>query len=139
MADPPDVLDSKWRKFAKRESYKRLVLHLFFHDIETSIGFCKNPLMSFTELSFSLPASRDLWRARTAEQWRSIYIAKTNAAPDRTIPRVCEVMHCTEILDDLEQLVDMELCYMALLHGYWGQIGAYREAIKFYTDGIGDV
>ncbi|KAI8295865.1 Nicotinate catabolism cluster-specific transcription factor [Colletotrichum sp. SAR 10_98] len=136
MADPPDVLDSKWRKFAKRESYKRLVLHLFFHDIETSIGFCKNPLMSFTELSFSLPASRDLWRARTAEQWRSIYIAKTNAAPDRTIPRVCEVMHCTEILDDLEQLVDMELCYMALLHGYWGQIGAYREAIKFYTDGM---
>lgn len=136
MADPPDVLDSKWRKFAKRESYKRLVLHLFFHDIETSIGFCKNPLMSFTELSFSLPASRDLWRARTAEQWRSIYIAKTNTASDRTIPRVCEVMHCTEILDDLEQLVDMELCYMALLHGYWGQIGAYREATKFYTDGM---
>ncbi|KAF6843178.1 C6 transcription factor [Colletotrichum musicola] len=136
MSDPPDVLDSKWRKFAKRESYKRLVLHLFFHDIQSSIGFCKNPLMSYTELNFGLPASRDLWRARTAEQWRSIYIAKTKATPERNIPRVSEVMHCTEILDDFEHLVDMELCYMALLHGYWGQISAYREAIKFYTDGM---
>ncbi|KDN72417.1 hypothetical protein CSUB01_00100 [Colletotrichum sublineola] len=136
LEDPPDVLDSKWRKFAKRESYKRLVLHMFFHDIQTSIGFCKNPLMSYTELNFSLPASRDLWRARSAEQWRSLYLAKTSAAPDRIIPRVSEVMHCTEILDDFEQLVDTELCYMALLHGYWGQISAYREAIKFYADGI---
>lgn len=136
MSDPPDVLDSKWRKFAKRESYKRLVLHLFFHDIQSSIGFCKNPLMSYTELNFGLPASRDLWRARTAEQWRSIYLAKTKANPERSIPKVSEVMHCTEILDDFEHLVDMELCYMALLHGYWGQISAYREAIKFYTDGM---
>ncbi|KAL2884000.1 hypothetical protein SGCOL_000638 [Colletotrichum sp. CLE4] len=136
MADSPEVLDSKWRKFAKRESYKRLVLHMFFHDIQTSISFCKNPLMSYTELNFSLPASRDLWRARSAEQWRNVYVAKTNAAPDRIIPRVSEVMHCTEILDEFEQLVDTELCYMALLHGYWGQIAAYREAIKFYADGL---
>ncbi|KAK1596862.1 uncharacterized protein LY79DRAFT_33894 [Colletotrichum navitas] len=136
LEDPPDVLDTKWRKFAKRESYKRLVLHMFFHDIQTSIGLCKNPLMSYTELNFGLPASRDLWRARSAEQWRSLYLAKTSAAPDRIIPRVSEVMHCTEILDEFEQLVDTELCYMALLHGYWGQISAYREAIKFYADGI---
>ncbi|OLN85754.1 C2H2 finger domain transcription factor sebA 2 [Colletotrichum chlorophyti] len=136
LADPPDVLESKWRNFAKRESYKRLVLHLFFHDIQTSISFCKNPLMSYTELNFSLPASRDLWRARSAEQWRSLYIAKANTFPERTIPKVSQVMHCTEILDDFEQLVDMELCYMALLHGYWGQISAYREAIKFYSEGV---
>ncbi|KAK1731440.1 hypothetical protein CaCOL14_003707 [Colletotrichum acutatum] len=136
MTDSPEVLDSKWRKFAKRESYKRLVLHMFFHDIQTSIGFCKNPLMSYTELNFSLPASRDLWRARSAEQWRNVYVAKTNAASDRIIPRVSEVMHCTEILDEFDQLVDTELCYMALLHGYWGQIAAYREAIKFYADGL---
>ncbi|TDZ29482.1 Nicotinate catabolism cluster-specific transcription factor [Colletotrichum spinosum] len=136
LSDPPDVLDSKWRKFAQRESYKRLILHLFFHDIQTSIGFCKNPLMSYTELNFSLPASRDLWRARTAEQWRSIYIAKTSSETERNIPRVSEVMHCTEMMDDFEHLVDMDLCYMALLHGYWGQIAAYREAIKFYTDGL---
>lgn len=136
MTDSPEVLDSKWRKFAKRESYKRLVLHMFFHDIQTSIGFCKNPLMSYTELNFSLPASRDLWRARSAEQWRNVYVAKTNAAPDRIIPRVSEVMHCTEILDEFDQLVDTELCYMALLHGYWGQIAAYREAIKFYADSL---
>ncbi|TQN68654.1 Nicotinate catabolism cluster-specific transcription factor [Colletotrichum shisoi] len=136
LADPPDVLDSKWRKFAKRESYKRLVLHMFFHDIQSSIGFCKNPLMSYTELNFGLPASRDLWRARSAEQWRNLYLAKTNAAPDSPIPRVSEIMHCTEILDDFGQLVDTELCYMALLHGYWGQISAYREATKFYADGI---
>ncbi|CAM1502264.1 Fc.00g042480.m01.CDS01 [Cosmosporella sp. VM-42] len=131
MSDAPDVLDSKWKQFISRESFKRLVMHLFFHDIQSSVGLCKNPLMSFNELNISLPASRDLWKARSAEEWRDIILTKKPIPNDGIIPRVTEAMRCLAVLDDLEDRVDTELCYMAFLHGFWGPIFSYRNGVKF--------
>ncbi|ORY67299.1 uncharacterized protein BCR38DRAFT_387781 [Pseudomassariella vexata] len=136
QSDSPVVLDSKWRSFIKRESYKRLTLHLFIHDAQSSVGLQKNPLMSYTELGFSLPASRDLWKAATAEIWRENYLRKRPLSSDATIPRVSEILHCTTLLDTLEDFVDVELCYSAMLYGFWGQIHTYREAVKFYSAGL---
>lgn len=110
----------------------RLVLHIFFHDAQASITLQHNPLMSYTELCFSLPAARDLWRAPTAEAWREIYLRKKPLSSDTTFPRVSELMHSITILDTFEEFIDVELCYSAVLYGYWGQITAYREAVKFY-------
>lgn len=101
------------------------------YNVQTSISLQTTPLISFSEISFSLPASRDLWRAPTAEAWRQIHHSHTNMP--RPLPRVCEMMHCVEILDELEEFIDIELCYSAILHGYWGQIWAYREAVQFYA------
>ncbi|KPM34198.1 hypothetical protein AK830_g12375 [Neonectria ditissima] len=134
LTDSPEVLDSKWRQFIVFESHKRLVIHLFFHDVQSSIGLCKNPLMSFNELCFTLPASRDLWRARTAEDWRDVSLTK-KPMPHDGIPRVADVAQCMTILDDLEDRIDIELSYTALLHGFWGQIWSYRDAVKFYSPG----
>jgi hypothetical protein len=110
----------------------RLVLHIFFHDVQASITLQHHPVMSYTELCFSLPAARDLWRAPTAETWRDIYLRKKPLPPDTTVSRVSDVMHSITILDTFEEFVDMELCYCAVLHGFWGQINAYREAVRFY-------
>ncbi|KAH8729611.1 hypothetical protein BGZ61DRAFT_515638 [Ilyonectria robusta] len=134
ISDSPEVLDSKWRQFVVLESYKRLVIHMFFHDIQSSIGLCKNPLMSYNELCFTLPASRDLWRARTAEEWRDVSLTK-KPMPNGGIPRVAEVTQCMTILDDLEDRIDIELSSTALLHGFWGQIWSYRDAVKFHSSG----
>lgn len=43
-------------------------------------------------------------------------------------------MHSIHVLDGFEEVVDLELCYSAVLHGFWGQIAAYREAIRLYPD-----
>ncbi|KAH8662245.1 hypothetical protein BX600DRAFT_315390 [Xylariales sp. PMI_506] len=134
-SDSREELHSKWHKFIKRESYKRLVLHVFFHDAQGSIAVQRNPLMSYTELSISLPAARDLWRAPTAEAWRDVYLRKKPLPPGAGLPRVLEIMPCVDILDSLEDFVDMELCYAAVLYGFWGQVSAYREANKFYQQG----
>jgi hypothetical protein len=91
-----------------------------------------NPLMSYTELCFSLPAARDLWRAPTAEAWREIYLHKKPLSANTALPRISEIMHSITILDTFEEFVDTELCYSAVLYGFWGQINAYREAVKFY-------
>ncbi|KAK7984824.1 hypothetical protein PG988_002446 [Apiospora saccharicola] len=135
LSDPPELLESKWRKFIKRESYKRLVLHLFFHDVQASIALQKNPLMTYTEICFSLPASRDLWRASSAEAWRDIYLRKKPLAVDTAIPRISDIMNCMAILEEFEDFIDVELCYTAVLYGFWGQISSYREAVKFYGHG----
>ncbi|KAK3693780.1 hypothetical protein B0T22DRAFT_450768 [Podospora appendiculata] len=135
-SDSTEVLEMKWQKFVARESYKRLVLHLFCHDVQSSVSLQKNPLMSFTELAFSLPAARDLWMAPSAQAWREAYLAKRPLLPNQPpLARVSEVMHCLNILDDVIEYVDADLCYMAVENGFWGQIAAYREGVKFYQHG----
>lgn len=149
-SDPADVVETKWQKFITRESYKRqalrtkitmllslilsyrLALHLFVHDAQTSISLQTNSLVSCTELSFSLPASRDLWRAPTAESWRQCYLSKRSVL--RPIPRVSDTMHNLNILDELQELIDVELCYSVLLHGFWGQVASYRGSIGFFAN-----
>lgn len=118
---------------AVRSDLSRLVLHVFFHDTQSSIGLCKNPIMSFIELCFTLPASRDLWTARNPEEWRDLYLAKGPVPLNGVIPQVGQVMHRRAVLETLEAHIDIELCCITILHGFWGQIAAYREAFKFYS------
>lgn len=114
--------------------FVRIVLHVFHHDVQSSISLQKNPLMSYTELCFSLPASRDLWRATSAEAWRDVYLDKRPPLSDTAIPRVSEAMYNTSVLESLEHHIDLELCHTAVLHGFWGQVAAHREAVKFYRN-----
>lgn len=99
--------------------------------MQSSVSLQKNPLISFSELCFSLPASRDLWRAKTPEAWRQAHNLKT--AMPGSLPLMSETIHCVDMLDELEEFIDIELCYSAILHGYWGQIWGHREAVRFYA------
>ena len=50
----------------------------------------------------------------------------------RAPPRLLDALHDITILDDLQDECDTNLCYTALLHGFWGQIWAYLEGNKFH-------
>ncbi|KAJ4386450.1 hypothetical protein N0V93_009346 [Gnomoniopsis smithogilvyi] len=135
-SDSPESLENKWRSFVSRESWKRLLLQFFIHDAQTSISVQTNPLISFTELVFSLPASNDLWRAPTAEAWRQIYLSKKRLS--RPMPRLTEIMHNVNNLEEFQEIVDVELCYGVLIFGFWGQVAAYRETTHFYATANGN-
>lgn len=109
------------------------MLHLFFHDAQSSVGLCKNPLISYNELCFGLPASRDLWTARSAEEWRNIYLTKAQLPANGTAPRVSELADYMASLDELGEHSDVELCCMVIVYSFWGQILAYREAVKLHS------
>ncbi len=109
-----------------------MVIHLFTHDVQSSITLQKNPLISFSELNFGLPAAKDLWKSPTAEAWRDKYLSKGQALGEILIPRVSEIGHRIDVLDEIKELVDVDLCYSVLLHGFWGQINAYRDSVRFY-------
>lgn len=127
--DSGAVLSSKWKKWAERESYKRLVLHLFLHDSHASIALQKPPLILFTELKFALPASRELWLAKSATSWRDLYLS--SQSPDDP-PHLLEAMHNPEIIFQDSLQIDTPLTLLALLHGFWGQIHSLLESKKFF-------
>ncbi|KAK1783800.1 hypothetical protein QBC45DRAFT_455966 [Copromyces sp. CBS 386.78] len=133
-SDSPEVLERKWRAFINRESHKRLALHMFLYDAQTSVTLQTTPLLSFTELCFSLPSSRDLWKAPTAKAWLDLHLSKRKPPPDRPMPRINEIIHCPGLLDDFVDFVDIELVNTTVLHGFWGQISAYRYGIRFYQE-----
>ncbi|KAK3388990.1 hypothetical protein B0T20DRAFT_511002 [Sordaria brevicollis] len=134
QSDSPEVLERKWRTFVNRESYKRLAIHMFIHDVQTSLTLQTMPLLSFTELCFSLPSSRDLWKAPTAKAWRDLNFMKRKPPADRPMPRVNEIIHCPGLLDDFVDFVDIELVNTVVLHAFWGQISSYRYSLRFYQE-----
>ncbi|TVY84410.1 hypothetical protein LSUE1_G000461 [Lachnellula suecica] len=128
-SDSEAVLESKWRTWAEKESYKRLALHLFIHDTHASAALQKPPLITFTELKFELPASRELWLAKSATSWRDLYLAsKLSTKP----PSFLEAMHNPEIILQHSLEIDVQLTTLTLLHGYWCQIHSLLESKKFY-------
>ncbi|KAK0127676.1 hypothetical protein ONS96_007195 [Cadophora gregata f. sp. sojae] len=132
--DEGQVLEVKWRKWCQRESFKRLVIHLFLHDTRASVALQKGALISFSELSFSLPASRALFLANSAAEWKAKYL-EHRTPMWRAPPRLLDALHDLTVLDDLQDECDISLCYMALVHGFWGQVWAYLEGCKFHLVG----
>ena len=72
--DSPELIETKWRRWVHEESYKRLVHHVFEHDMMTAMAKHRQPLVSYAELSVPLPATRKLWLAPSSEEWQKLYV-----------------------------------------------------------------
>ncbi|RDW85611.1 hypothetical protein BP5796_03936 [Coleophoma crateriformis] len=135
MTDSATLLESKWKKWAEAESYKRLIIHLFIHDTHASIGMQKPPLIYLTELKFALPAPQDLWLARSATEWRDLDHKHRQKSPTTSVlPTFMEAIQNIDLLESVAQQIDAQLCTLALLHGFWGQIWTYHQSKRFYPE-----
>jgi hypothetical protein len=104
---------------------------MFAHDVFASVGLQKPPLILFTELKFELPASEQLWLAKSALEWREEYIAAETS--DQNIPRFMEVMRDPGQLTQHSRRVNIHLSSMVILHGFWGQIHGLLDAKKYHS------
>ncbi|RGP67455.1 c6 zinc finger [Fusarium longipes] len=125
--DSPDILESKWQSFITIESYKRLAIRAFLHDVQTSILLWKGPILAYNELGFALPAAHDLWQASTSQVWWDLNSAK-GPLPAGDVPRLSDIRDCMSFVTEPNAWVDIETCCKAALHGLWGQVWAYRCA-----------
>lgn len=80
LNDTAEEIESKWRLWVHEESYKRLVHHLFEHDMLMAMAKHRQPVLSYAELSLPLPASRNLWLAPTAEIWHKLFLDSSELA-----------------------------------------------------------
>lgn len=96
--------------------YHRLAHHMFIHDVQASVLRSTNPLMSYVELDLPLPFSRKLWDARTAAQWRSIYLQEVPKTSLST-PSLATSLQDISSLSRLPRHTDFQLAALASIHG----------------------
>lgn len=124
--DDGPALKTKWQQWIEEESYRRLVYHLFEHDMLVTLTKQRQPIISYAELSLRLPACRDLWLAPTAEAWRDTYTAMYTTAH--------EVHHCLRsmlskaaLLETLPSRYDQTFATNMFLYGVAAQIWEHEQ------------
>ncbi|KAF2654185.1 hypothetical protein K491DRAFT_779723 [Lophiostoma macrostomum CBS 122681] len=121
MIDTSESLEQKWKSWVRKESTKRLAIHTFISDVQTSIAFCKAPTMTTLDHSLPIPASEALWLATTSEMWKECF------EDDNTLPRALDVSQDLTLLDGLGGQADIRLTYSLVLYGVWSQIWSYQD------------
>ncbi|KAH8896562.1 hypothetical protein GQ53DRAFT_524697 [Thozetella sp. PMI_491] len=123
--DQGDELRRKWHTWVEREAFKRLTLRVFVNDMRASISFGRAPILSTSEITFALPASRDLWDAASPELWKARFLAKPAQQKEITI---IEAMHDRTLLNENKDFVDVNLAAHAILHALWGRTWLFLES-----------
>ncbi|KAL5340412.1 hypothetical protein BJX70DRAFT_396921 [Aspergillus crustosus] len=128
--DTPETLEQKWRDWAEQESFKRLVHHLYLHDAQSSLMLNINPLISYADLELPLPMIRPLWEAKTALEWRNIYLATATPGPER-LPSLVDTLRD---MSHWKGRIDCQLSGSIILHGLSALINEYHR-LKFISQG----
>ncbi|KAM5351599.1 hypothetical protein ACJ41O_004322 [Fusarium nematophilum] len=125
-ADEGTALDQKWRSWVDMEKWKRLVFHCFLRDSQQSMTALTNPVMSYAELTLPLPASKRLWYAKTAAEWKSIYL-ELEAGQTKRAPSVGDLLYDMNLFAANRHRVDVQLSAAIYLHAFWATILEYRS------------
>jgi hypothetical protein len=126
LEDGPKILESKWRAWVNAESFKRVAFHTLIHDAQASICLLTRPLVSYTEMSLDLPYSLALWRAKTAVEWRDVYLRKLPNISNR-LPSLMHCIHDIEPVSEVQDCIDLQFSTLAILHGIWSLVSEYRQ------------
>ncbi|KAJ5595636.1 hypothetical protein N7450_002094 [Penicillium hetheringtonii] len=121
--DVGDVLEQKWHAWIEQESFKRLVYHTFLHDTQSAVTLNVNPLISYADLDLPLPASRELWEASSADDWKELY---SNITPER-IPSLADLLRDMSQLSAFQDHIDTQMSALVLLHGLSALINEYHR------------
>lgn len=114
--DEGTTLEAKWQRWVEQESYKRLVHHVFRHDMYMTVTKVRNPLVSYAEMSLPLPARPELWYAPTAEAWKALYLSNGTGDQRRTIS-LRELLADKALVKFLPESIDRDLADQAYVHG----------------------
>lgn len=96
-------------------------------DIQGAVAYVRNPCFYSTDITFTLPAARELWEAPDPETWRKTYLAE-RPTTSIDIPSLVEAVQNPSILRAESSEYDGELSLFAVLHCLWPQQGAYLDA-----------
>ncbi|KAH2517825.1 hypothetical protein KXV79_007860 [Aspergillus fumigatus] len=131
--DDGDILEKKWRDWARSESFNRLVHHLFLHDAQSAMMLNVNPIISYSELELPLPAPRSLWEAKSATDWKEAYLASGLSSHGRT-PSLVDTLQDMSQLSAFQSRIDLQLSTSAVIHGLFTLISEYHRH-KFIAKG----
>lgn len=142
-SDEGAVLEGKWKSWVEMEQWKRfvspiafetdttnfqfrLVFHCFLREAQSSMTSLTNMAMSYSELTLPLPESRELWFAKSAKEWKTLYLQKTSGQVKRG-PSVGDLIHDINLLTANRHRLDVQFSTSVLLHAFWALILEYRQ------------
>ncbi len=144
-SDEGEALEDKWKWWRENESWKRyvfdmticdlrsavdkltrLVFHCYLRDAQLSMTRTINPMMTYAELTLPLPESKELWFAKTAEEWKSQLLLRSAGQSQRS-PCLGDLMRDITILSASHQRLDMHYVISIYLHAYWSLILEWRR------------
>ncbi|KAJ5320635.1 hypothetical protein N7508_000918 [Penicillium antarcticum] len=126
--DKGPALEAKWREWVEQESYKRLVYSLFMHDSQTAMSLNVNPIISYADMELPLPASRHLWEAKSATEWKDLFGRVT---PER-LPSLADLLRDMSQITVFQDCVDTQFAASVLIHGLAALINEYHR-LKFIS------
>lgn len=91
----------------------------------------RQPLISYAELSSSLPASRSLWLAPTADAWRAEYIRGCYSEQTSSLR---DLLMDDKNISSLSVAVDKNMARSAYLHGMAAQLWEYSQQVTLVGD-----
>ena len=130
--DHGSELMSKWDTWKREESFKRLVIHLIFHDAQASMALLANPLISEAEMQLPLPSTKSLWSAKTPAAWKA-HLLSSEYTSKSILPSLADCIHDISNLTSVVHSVDFFVSALAVLHGYWGLIWDYRQLVSLHN------
>lgn len=125
-SDEGKELEEKWMTWVSREQWKRLVFHCYLREGQASMTTLTNPCMSYAELTLPLPESRELWFAKTAQEWKVKYMER-HADQTKRPPSLADLLHDINELPANAMRLDLQLSISVFLHGFWSLILEYRQ------------
>lgn len=128
--DDCDKINKKWHRWVELEAYKRLVHHLFEHDIYMTMINHRQPLLSYAELTLPLPASEKLWLAPSAAVW-----ARMMSEPSPSCrPSMRSLLQNPGSLSCLHDGFDPLVAQSAYSQGLASQIWEHRQQVVLLND-----
>lgn len=95
-----------------------------------------NPLMSYAELTLPLPCSKDLWFARTAEEFKIRYFELGLVERGKQPPSLGDLLRNFCDLADNHHRIDVQFALSIFLHGFWSLIWEYRQLNSVFQSAI---
>ncbi|KAH7559035.1 hypothetical protein BM1_03972 [Bipolaris maydis] len=129
--DDAEELSRKWYQWVELESFKRLVYHLFEHDIYMTMVNHRQPLLSYAELTLPLPASESLWLAPSAEVWKARMLNMQLAS---SRPSMRSILQEPGSVSCLQAGFDTHSAHSAYIHGLASQVWEHCQQAALLHD-----
>lgn len=122
----PETLELQWKRWTEEESFKRLVFHTVFQDVQTSSALFRQPVVSISEINLPMPCSPAVWQAESAESWRQ-EVLKTRGHPHlpSLTPTLC--LQDPALLSLHHIHIDVQMSLRVLVSNFWSRMWQFLQ------------
>lgn len=132
--DQSQDLEARWKRWVEEESFKRLVYHVLFQDVQTSAALFRQPLTSYSEINLPMPCAAEIWEAKSAEEWWQEILSRQHQT---TISQVTlpECLQNPSVLDLHRLQIDIQMSLRILVANFWLRVWQSIQMRPFSTPG----